>query len=765
MKRFWMLLLCLCALLCLCLCACAEEDAWGEESERVIEPSPLVASVPAGRASVEVRATRINGETWLFLPAFADVERITLQMDGEALAWSALEASDGIWQGEAAGENASVAVSIMRSENLRALFLFSDDPVNQGREYLDSAADHETYTSASMALVDTQGHVDHAGAIRKIRGRGNFTWFLDKKAYQFRLEDRADLLDTGDRAEMEHTWILLADGFDGTMLHNRITMDLARELGMTSTGGCEHVDLYYDGEYRGLYLLTEKVEAGEGRLEVDEYDTLIEKWNRTVGQYDLEALPVAMGENRYGNEFAYIDGVVEAGSPDVGTFVLEMENETNTLSDRCWLRLSDGSVLACESPENATESMMRYISERIDEARNTLKGGGINPDTGRTLEDDFNVEAFARQILITELSYNADTYRYSSTWFILPAGETRFEPGPIWDFDIAYRTFRTASNGNGLGVKDETGWLPEFYSIPAFMHAVQKVYQEELSPALHNILLGDQYGRYLKPLDAYVEEIAASRRMNDMLWDWVEYDLYLYADTVEGEYEMLRQFLTQRDAWLYDAVMNARDDADRIDLWGYADYLRVEADLMVKACPWNHVAIQDCHWERIAEATESEYAVWQLEVVIAPQEGYAFHEPEVKFNGKPISCEKQEDGCIRIRVAFEDPSYRPVDYWGDDIGMIYNPEVYAQNYPEIAAEYEGDPEGLMDYFCDEGMMEDQMGNAFFKPSEILYYNAELMGVLGTDWMLYYWDFIDFGYEEGWLIKGGRGFVLDVIDAL
>ena len=551
--------------------ACAEEDVWGEEEpERVIELSPLTATLPVGWTSIDVRGHEINGETWLLLPAFADVEKLELAYGDQPASWESLHETDkNQWQGDVIFGEETLSVSVMRSENLRSLFLFSDDPIHQGRLYLDGAPDHETFTTAAMAMVDTNGKVDYAGDIRKIRGRGNFTWFLDKKAYQFKLEDRVDLLKTGLKEEQERTWILLADGFDGTMLHNRITLDLALEMGLSNTSRCEHVDLFYDGEYRGLYLLTEKVEAGEGRLGVDEYDTLVESWNRTVGQYDLEALPVAKGQNRFGNEFTYIDGLMEAGTPDVGSFVLEMEHEKNTLSDRCWLRMSDGSVLACQSPENASAKMMQYVSERLEEARRTLQNGGVNPETGRSIHDDFNVPAFARQALITELAYNADTYRYASTWFVLPAGESRFEPGSVWDYDLAYRYLRIGSNLMGAGVKDQTGWLAEFYSCPEFVQEMQRVYAEELYPLLSEILLGEKQGRYLKSLDAYIGQIAQARRMNAMLWDWVEYDIYEYADTLEGEYALLRQFLTERSQWLRDALANARPDADRIDLWGY----------------------------------------------------------------------------------------------------------------------------------------------------------------------------------------------------
>ena len=64
MKR-WMLVLLLCMSL-VCGFACAEEDDWGEEEpERVVELSPLTASVPVGR---EGQVSTRYGNTSLCLP-------------------------------------------------------------------------------------------------------------------------------------------------------------------------------------------------------------------------------------------------------------------------------------------------------------------------------------------------------------------------------------------------------------------------------------------------------------------------------------------------------------------------------------------------------------------------------------------------------------------------------------------------------------------------------------------------------------------------
>ena len=730
MKRFgWMLVL--------LMVACAA-CAWAE---------PLCVEVPVQGASVEIRTVEIEGENWLFLPAFADMD---------ALYPTACQTQEeGVWLDEATG------MYLMQSENLRALFLLSDDPVHQGREYIEQSYNHEAYTTGTMALVDVNGTVSHADRLRQIRGRGNGTWSNAKKPYQFKLENRADLLGVGEAAR---TWVLLAEVMDETLLRNRIALDLALEMGLSETSHSEFVDLYYDGEYRGLYLLAEKVEIGQGRVEGRDYDKLIEAWNEQAGTGDLTKLEVQKGENAFGNEIRYLQGLHDNGMTDAGAYLLEMEDEAGTLSDRCWFRMDDGSVIALKNPENASEAMVRYASEHLTRARRILQNGGsVSPD-GDTIEDVFDVDAFARTALLYELSYSDSGFHYSSTYFVLPEGETRFRPGPVWDFDLTWGYYRSGVNAGGVGVKDESGWLTEFYGVPVFSARMRRIYQEEMFPLIRQVLLGETEGAWLKPLNTYNRLIAQSRRMNSRLWTHSTFWRFEPDKDEAAAVDSLRRFIDERSLWLADALAND-DVGDTATLWLYAPYTYVRSSLEAHGCPWDPVQIVSVHSEMISEATEEDYALWETEILLQRRDGADITDPQFVVCGTPVEAQVLADGKARVLVAFEDPSYRPVDYYGEDIGLVYNPDIYVQNHPEIAAEYEDDPEGLMDYFCDEGMYEDHMGNAFFRPSEILSFNSKMMETLGEDWWTYYWDFLYYGHADGWLLKAKRGFIPQVTDAL
>jgi len=730
LKKWIVLML---ALLCLPVCAQA-------------------VTLSAQTEAVEVLPKELDGESWLFLPAFAD--RAALFPD----AYEDEEAA-GVWYDEESG------MYLMQGENLRALFLLSADPEKEGRAWIEASKTHENETTGTMLLVDASGQVDHQDSLRQLRGRGNYTWKMAKKGYQIKLENRADLLDGGDPAEKARTWVLLPESFDGTALRNRIAQDLALEMGLNASRG-EHVDLYYDGEYRGVYLLSEKVEVDEARVAVRDYDDLLETWNRQVGQRDLEALPAAEGVNAYGLPFTYIEGVIENGDPASGAYLLEMEGWGVNLSDRCHFKTEDGMVFAVKNPENASEGMMRYVSETVNAAWRTIQNGGVDPATGLSAEAAFDLESFARATLLHELSYNCDGFTYSSSFFILPEESGQLTAGPVWDFDLAFRYRLDKPNEGAAGFKDqEESWMRAFYSTDAFLAHAKRVYLEEIEPLVSGMLLGEKAGAYLSPLDVYAQHMEASARMNSRLWPIDRDGRFAYGEDRTEEHKLLKKFLIQRNAWLKQAFEDVRPGENHVPLWLDGRYGDAQEGMRILSAPWTDVSVQEMYCEQLTEADEESYAQYQLEAYITLPQGWDAEETTVSMNGVMLNAQAQEDGTLFVCVTFEDPSYRMVDYYGDDIGLVFDPEIYAANYPDIAAEYEDDPEGLMDYFCDEGMYEGHVGNAYFDPKVALELNSHLYHMFGEDWQLYYWDYIYYGYDEGWMKNQSERFVPNVEDLL
>lgn len=730
-SRFMLIAMVLC---CAIGCACAQT---------------LVAHVPVAGGMAEVSAVEIDGETWLLLPSFASVDALSLSMDGQAVFLQESDQEEYRTVTDAQGE-ALMEVGVMVSKNLRALFLLSDDPIEYGRAFVDGSSDHSATSTGNMVMIDPDGRIVHTAGIDGLRGRGNSTWYAEKKPYQLKLDAKVDLLDIGQPSKK---WILLADAIDASLIRNIMTLDLARELGIESTPYAEHVDLYYDGQYRGTYLLCEKIEVGEWGVDELDYDKLLKKLNRRIGVNDLDALPSAIGENRFGNSINYTQGMAEANLPSSGAYFLETEGSSGN-DENCWFDLNDGSSCVLKSPENATFKMVSYISERLTEAQDTLFYGGVNPETGRTVEEDFDVDGFARVALMHELAYNPDSYERSS-FFVLPAGKTQFETGPIWDFDLSWRYRTNLANVNGRELQKMEGWLPAFYGVDSVWTKMGEIWREELEPLLQSVLLGEREGVHLRPIDAYAEHIQASRCMNDLLWDTHELSRLIYGVDYDEEIELLKSYITERSQWLGEQLNIRTVDPEQVDLRIQAEYLAFE-NLQVAAYPWSRAKVESFECSQLEEATEEDYALWQVEAVVSPAPGHVFENPVVTINGTQVDTERMEDGNLYVSVCVQDLSYRPADYYGDDMGIVFDADYYAAQHPEIAEELEYDRELLLEYFCDEGMYEGHMGNAFFNPMEVAQKNPYLVEMLGEDWWMYYTEFVSYGYEDQWL-KDGKVF--------
>jgi len=712
--------------------------------------APVSASVPVFNGTIEVNIIENENGLWLFLPSFADLSTIKIVDLEKPYSYEPSE-EEGIWLLDADGEE----IQIMKSENLRSMFFFSDDPVLKGREYIDNDRSHQTEASGSLTLIAQNGQIEYTGRVSRIRGRGNSTWRFEKKPYSIKLEDKFDLLKTGDPAEKNRNWILLADAVDASLLHNRISLDFAREMGLEDASHCESIDFFYDGEYRGTYLLTEKVEIGEGRTDELNYETLLKRWNRWIGQNDLSQLPRASGQNNLGDPICYVDGVADNGIYHAGAYLLEMyqRGQANTISG---FTLNGDRAFEIVNPEYASRNMVCYVSELLSNGLSALQNGGFHPENGLPVEKWFDLESFARVILLQELTRNWDAFTLTSTYFLLPAGETRFVAGPVWDFDRTMRHPEYRNNaGYTWGIKDAGWpcWASEFYSLPQFMDIAREIYHSDIAPLVRNILLGEKNGRYLMPLDDYIAEIRMSALMNDRLWPVqdTDYDLH-YADSFDYDVIYLRQFLEQRNDWMEQTfVCNGVADADHVNITLKAEWLYVEEPLELQISPWSKVDIQSISHHQLTEATEEEYALWQVSLTLVPQKGYAFHEPRVQINNDWFSGDIQPDGSLLIEFQFEDLSYRPVDFYGEDIGLIFNPDFYAFNYPQLAETCEWDTEALMDHFYYDGIYEGYIGNGFFDPKQILLFNPHLKDILGEDWSLYYWDFLSYGHAvEEWM---------------
>lgn len=527
-----------------------------------------------------------NGKTYLFLPSSADLTNLVLNFDAESVELSADKGSVNVTSGEAfdltafcTAKNGEYTVTladgatltIMKSANVRALFYVSEDPVNKGLSWVDAVKGNEA--EGFMSIVGLDGAVEHSDKITEIKSRGNSTFTRsDKKAYQFKLDKKVDLINNN-KDEANKKWILLANMFDATMLHNSITFQLAMDLNMAYTPNYETVDLYYDWEYRGTYLLCEKTEVDSSRIDIDDTDKAIEKLNEDTDAYENPVIvtkTIASKGNTKASEnskgsYKYVDGLIEPELPDGAShhaYLLELEFAHRYPDEPTGFITTRNQGVLTKNPEVLTKDTGAYISTFWQEFEDAVYStNGYNSKTGKYYYEYCDLDSLVKLYLINELSKNVDGFM-SSTYFYMPADEDVLYAGPVWDYDPCYGP----ASFHGDAVRKLTANPENFYSvekylvdglikIESFRNAVKKALNKqngEFYLAVQNMIGENGY------VNTFAAHVKDTQLMNSKMWNSLDKNFVVVHSGKSVSFEnaniFLNDYIEARINWLSDAT-------------------------------------------------------------------------------------------------------------------------------------------------------------------------------------------------------------------
>ncbi|MCR5153491.1 MAG: CotH kinase family protein [Lachnospiraceae bacterium] len=262
----------------------------------------------------------------------------------------------------------------------------------------------EEYIGGSLKITGSEGH-DLDTVNIQVRGRGNGTWNFEKKSYKIKLETKDNLLGIGEGKSKK--WALLANACDATLLRNYTALNLGESFeGIDYMPACTSVDLYLNGEYRGVYLLCEQIEEKKHKVKLDL--TNIDK-STDIGY---------LFEMSY-----YADDVVFTAANR--TFKLKSD-------------ISADKALASKQVE--------YIASYVDECWKAVKAGDKE-----TIESLIDLDSLIDTYLLEETVKNKDCGWDSFNMYKKAGGKMYF--GPAWDFDL--------SLGNA---DDGTEYYTDFYA-------------------------------------------------------------------------------------------------------------------------------------------------------------------------------------------------------------------------------------------------------------------------------------------------------------
>ena len=548
-------------------------------------PSELLGTVSARVDGRTVTGLSTDGSQYLFLPASADLNKLALSVDTQNCTNPTVElqgsrgteklgktvnvtkladADDGLYtltvliNGKAAG-----TVCVAQSENLSALYITSDDPSAQGRDFVD--ASKSNIATAQMLLVDKDGKAVYDGALTQLKARGNTTFTVaEKKSYQIKLDKKSDLVACGEKVK---TWTLLAGYNDATLLHDKLFKDLAASLGMPYTAASDWVDLYYDGVYRGTYLVSEKNAVNKTGVDITDMEDAYADVNAGYGSN----MTTATAENQYGQTYRYTTGLTEPANI-TGGYLLELNGAQLSgtpepkYDEASGFMTARGSAMNVKSPEWCGKDAMAYISEYYQAFEDAVYAQdadgnytGYNAETGKYYYEYCDLTSLVQAYLLQSLSGNSDAF-YSSLFFYKDADGLMYA-GPVWDMEMT-----CGSGWNGY-IGPDNDFISGRYlvsallKIPGFRAAVSNYYHDTFLAQAQQ-LVGDD-GKVMTG----AARLSASAAMNYRQWPLIRVGNpnqsshfwpagTTYADTVADMNDWLTKRIVQMSA-VYDHTWDA----------------------------------------------------------------------------------------------------------------------------------------------------------------------------------------------------------------
>ena len=409
-----------------------------------------------------------DGVWYLFLTSAQTVAEVELHYTGAIIMTSAgtVDVERSVVTGaftqsgdrvELTGPNATVYTVVVMQSKLPSVYIDLEG-TTLNEIHADKTEKHKGNSIYIMSANDA-----HDLAVEdtlQIQGHGSFAWQqYDKKAYEIRFHEKTSVLGL----EEAQTWTLLANAADDSMMRSQLVYTTAEKLGMDFVPSFEYVDLWIEGEYRGTFLLGEKVELGDSRLNLEN---------------DAGALFVSDGDDA-SNQNAW--------------FLCDILNRYFAVKQI--VKEEDARIQqAAADFDEDLSAFVRYLYETP-----------AHEITLEKLSAMIDVDAFAKYYLIHEFTLNRESFAADLYWY-QDGGDDVIHLGPIWDFDTCM-----GNNGepNTASCGDSYVLFHYLLAIPEFRTRTQELW-EQYRPVLCG-MAGE--------IDTLQAHIADSAAMNYARWD------------------------------------------------------------------------------------------------------------------------------------------------------------------------------------------------------------------------------------------------------
>ena len=447
----------------------------------------------------------------------------------------------------------------LRSTNLPIVWIDVDGQLIDRYERITARMKIIHNGDGVLNYADTVAHpgqnIDYEGYVA-IRYRGSSSFSMsDKKPYSFRPLDKP-LEDGGVKKKVnilgmgkDNDWALLAPYADKSMIRDLLAFEVSRPW-MEYVPEGRLCEMFLDETYYGVFILTEVVSKGKHRLNLDDPG---ESGDSITGGYLMEV-------NRIDDEVTY-------------------RSKYHPVSSQGFSYNNQYINFQYKSPdyEDLSAEQVSYINGRIDQMERSLWNYRVGE--AAAYENFLDAGNFIDYQIAQELAHNVDAYRLSGKFFKRRDSEDPRFKMVVWDMNLAY--------GNS---DYYNGWRTD-----TWMYKNNDIMYNEGDPQLipfwwyklntnpdYNAALKARWAQYrhsnlreetiMATVDSLAQVLTSSgaELRNSQAWPrWGEYvwPNYYIADDFQDEISYLKQWLSERIAWMdqqlgYDPNSRERGDVN-----------------------------------------------------------------------------------------------------------------------------------------------------------------------------------------------------------
>ena len=334
-----------------------------------------------------------------------------------------------------------------------------------------------------------------------IRIRGNSSKDLEKKSFQINFDKKEKILDMPAKAKK---WGLLANHMDKSLIRNLVAFKISSLLGQKYSPACKSIDLIIDGSFEGNYIICDKIEKGEGRVELDSMDENSNEYPEITGGYLME-----------------IDGFADQ----------EPYHFTSKKGVKVTIKYPD-----------ANKNQTNYIKSWFDDIEENIY-------TNKKV-DNIDLETFSQFFILNEFCADIDSV-WSSYYITKQRNDEKMHFGPAWDFDLSLdndnRLYPTNSREKwifnfGLSSGTFRQFISKLMSCEDTLNAVQQKWRD----VTINDFTKEKVFNFIEEQIQYLDE---SVKLNFKRWDVLNKILQYEAvarGTYEEEIKHLKEFIEER---------------------------------------------------------------------------------------------------------------------------------------------------------------------------------------------------------------------------